>query len=216
MSVPKRAILEHAITELGARLDLSLVDEAVTHAHNGLLHFFRQLNASFEYRKVVLSKVEAVIGHPKVVIQAPSYLIQLLHCSFFLGLGRAFVHHVVTVRVHILRVLLLIGGTLLRLASQRGLQQGRDRVSHIRRGKLGFGIELSRVGDHGDVVQVELTGHITYLVLEFPLDVGIHEAKLLFCLFDRHGSPCQELVEVLLAGLRRKGKLGDHVRRILY
>ena len=55
LSVPKRAILKHAITELSTRLDLSLVDEAVTHAYNSLLHFFSQLNTSFEYRKVVLS-----------------------------------------------------------------------------------------------------------------------------------------------------------------
>ena len=111
LRVPQRAILEHTIAELCARLYLTLVDKTIAYAHNGLLHFFCQLDASFEQRKVVLSKIEGVISHPEVVVQASSNQILLLHCGFFLCLGCTFMHQVIPVRILVLSIRLQIGGS---------------------------------------------------------------------------------------------------------
>ena len=71
LRVSQVTILEDAVAEVLGHLDLVLVDQAVAHSDDGLLHVLGELDATPQQRHIVLTQVESIVGGPEVVMEAP-------------------------------------------------------------------------------------------------------------------------------------------------
>ena len=58
-------------------LDLTLVDQAVAHSDDSLLHVLGELDTTPQQRHIVLTQVESIVGDPEVIVEAPLDEIEL-------------------------------------------------------------------------------------------------------------------------------------------
>ena len=98
LSVLQVAILEDTIAELLCNLNLFLVEKAVAHAYDRLLHLLGKLDSFHQKWDVVLLAIKSIVCNPEVIVETSLDLVELLRGSLF----RSLITH--RIRVHILCV----------------------------------------------------------------------------------------------------------------
>ena len=81
LRVSQIAILKDAVAEMLGDLDLVLVNKAVAHSDDCLLHVLSELDTSPQQRHIVLTQVKSIVGDPEVVMEATLDEVELSCCS---------------------------------------------------------------------------------------------------------------------------------------